>query len=158
MKKVVKVREVRPKIKVVEESKKTEEIEHLTDEEIPLSEDEVESISPRVRVIAPRSATLESAPVKTLQVAPAKPEEGSVRLYDVGRGLGNEAEGRRQYYGQPQTAELSDRSSRTINVRDSNVLSAGQMQGGNDALRGSELKRNYEPGTSKSKKRVGPWE
>jgi hypothetical protein len=102
MKKVVKIREMKPKVKIVRELNKIpgegdKEIEELTSEEMPAHEDDAR-ISEPVMIDAPvrtggAPATLTSA---TRNVSVQEEETDNRPLYDVGRAMGGAAE-ERQY-------------------------------------------------------------
>lgn len=107
MKKFKEIKEIKHDIKVKEiksgANNSQEEIETLTSKEVPITESGLSVISaPKPIVLG--SETVAGRNELTFQPLRSQPAEGprqadvgGTRLYDVGRGMGNESEGRKAY-------------------------------------------------------------
>lgn len=159
MKKIKNVKEIKPKIKIVKEINKGEEIEELTSEEIPMSDEEAREVS-RPIVISSGGPVERIVQENTANPEPVLEEQSGVRLYDVGRGMGSEQEGRAyRLVGEASVQRMADSGSRVVPLQERTTALPDNGSFSEGGLRGEQgvNRDNYEA-REKPKKKVGPWE
>ncbi|MBU0761212.1 MAG: hypothetical protein KJ600_01065 [Nanoarchaeota archaeon] len=163
MKKVKKVKAIKSKVRIVREIKKgrdgREEIEELTSDEIGLSQGEVERVVEPVRGDGRRVFSAAPVDVPAPTAAPESGETSGVALYDTGRGLGDEREGRRIYMAERmQSGQGGVVDNRNLSIGGEQFLPENvEIQRTESAGQGERIRAKYESGGKEKKKSVGPW-